>query len=115
MKMCFDPDQIAKSPEREEKIKEYLEIADFLMRETLSSCSGPWLKGSIIGYQEKALQLLHSYDYNFDLAKFHILYPGVMSIPERKAEIMSSLSARELESIVADAMIDLRGCKTQEA
>jgi len=35
-----------------------------------------------------------------------------MSIPERCDEIMHSLTEKELESIVADAVIDLRGCKT---
>ena len=38
-----------------------------------------------------------------------------MGQPDRKLEIMNSLSEKELESIVADAVIDLRGCKTQEA
>jgi hypothetical protein len=32
-----------------------MELVDFLMRETLSSCNGVWLKGSSVGYQEKAL------------------------------------------------------------
>ena len=82
------------------------------MRETLSSSSGLWLKGSLTSYQERALQLLHSYDYNYDLAKFHILYPGVMCVPERRDEILHSISEKELESIVADAIIDLRGCKS---
>ena len=85
------------------------------MSETLSSCNGVWLKGSSVGYQEKALQLLHQYNYNYDLAKFHILFPSVMAIPERKQEILHSLSPKELESIVYDAIIDLRGCKTKEA
>jgi hypothetical protein len=39
----------------------------------------------------------------------------VMSIPERRTEILHSLTERELHSIVQDAMIDLRGCKTKEA
>ena len=38
-----------------------------------------------------------------------------MCNPEKKEEIMHSLSEKELESIVADAVIDLRGCKTKEA
>lgn len=96
----------------EEKIKDYLELADFIMRETSSSCNGLWLKGSLIGYVEKALKLLHTYDYNYTLAKFHILYPSVMAIPERKQEILSSLTDKEMESIVQDAIIDLRGCKS---
>jgi hypothetical protein len=85
------------------------------MSETLSSCNGVWLKGSSVGYQEKALQLLHKYSYNYDLAKFHMLFPSVMAIPERKQEILHSLTPKELETIVEDAIIDLRGCKTKEA
>ena len=85
------------------------------MRETLSSCNGLWLKGSLTSYQEKAAQLLHKYSYNFDLACFHLLYPTVMAVPERRTEILHSLTERELHSIVQDAMIDLRGCKTKEA
>jgi hypothetical protein len=38
-----------------------------------------------------------------------------MMIPERREEIMHSLSPKELNSIVEDAIIDLRGCKTKEA
>jgi hypothetical protein len=83
------------------------------MRETLSSSSGMWLKGSLTSYQEKAIQLLHNYDYNYSLAKFHILFPRVMAV--HREEILHSLSPKELESIVSDAVIDLRGCKTQEA
>ncbi len=85
------------------------------MRETLSSCSGLWLKGSLVGYEERALTLLHSYNYNYDLAKFHILFPSVMAIPEKRQEILHSLNEKELANIVQDAVIDIRGCKLHEA
>lgn len=116
MKMVYDlnrpdPELQYETPQ----FKEYLEVVDFLMRETFSHSSGIWLKGSLTSYQEKAIQLLHQYDYNYDLAKFHILFPRVMAVPEKREEIFHSLSAKELESIVADAIIDLRGCKTHEA
>lgn len=113
--MVYDLNRLGPDLDQSDKLKDYLELVDFLMRETLSSSTGLWLKGSLNGYQERALQLLHQYEYNYDLAKFHILYPGVMSVPERRDEIMHSLTEKELESIVADAVIDLRGCKTQEA
>lgn len=86
-----------------------------MMSETLSSCNGLWLKGSLTSYSERALHLLHSYSYNFDLACFHLLYPSVMSVPARRTELLHSLTERELHAIVTDAIIDLRGCKTQEA
>lgn len=41
---------------------------------------GIWLRGSNM-YKENAFKLLNEYNYNFDLAKFHILYPQVMSDP----------------------------------
>lgn len=83
------------------------------MKETHNPhCNGMWLKGSLSGYQEKALKLLHSYNHNYNLAKFHILYPTVMAIPEQREEILNSLTDKELESIVADAIIDMRGCKS---
>ena len=100
----------------QEKLTDYLELCDFIMRETHNpSCNGLWLKGSLAGYQEKAMKLLHEYDYNFNLAKFHILYPSVMAVPEQREEILNSLSEKELESIVQEAVIDLRGCKSVEA
>ena len=40
---------------QEDKVKDYLELAEFVMRETNSSCNGIWLKGSLTGYIEKAL------------------------------------------------------------
>ncbi len=85
------------------------------MSETLSSCNGLWLKGSLTSYSERALRLLASYAYNFDLATFHLLYPSVMSVPARRTELLHSLTECELHAIVRDAVIDLRGCKTQEA
>jgi hypothetical protein len=94
-------------------MQDYLEVADFIMTEANSSCNGIWLKGSSV-YQEKALALLHSYNYNFNLAKFHFLYPSVMAIPSQKEEVMRSFAAdeKEMESIVNEALIDLRGCKS---
>ena len=47
---------------------------------------GIWLRGSHM-YQENALKLLNSYNYNFDLAKFHILHPNVMADPVSKSKI----------------------------
>ncbi len=75
------------------------------------------LKGTIAParHHENAMKLLHSYDYNYAIAKFHILYPSVMAVPEQKEEIMQSFSNKELEEVVQAAIIDLRGCKSQEA
>lgn len=41
-------------------------------------------------YKENAFKLLNGYDYNFDLAKFHILYPMVMADPIKKLQIMQA-------------------------
>lgn len=54
--MTYNPHLIENN---DEKFKSYMELVEFVMRETLSSCSGLWLKGSLVGYEEKALALLH--------------------------------------------------------
>lgn len=95
-------------------MQDYLELVDYIMKESNSSCNGIWLKGSS-QHIENGMKLLHQYNYNYSLAKFHILYPTVMNIPNHKEEVMNSLSEKELESIVNDAIIDLKGCKNQEA
>ena len=61
-------------------MEDYLEVVNFVMCEAYSSCDGIWLKGSP-AYHEKAMELLQSYNYNFTLAKFHILFPSIMSDP----------------------------------
>ena len=39
-------------------------------------------------YKEKAMKLLNEYDYNFDLAKFNIMYPMVMADPDKKHQVI---------------------------
>jgi hypothetical protein len=51
------------------------------MHDSLSDCNGLLLRGSHI-LQEKALRLLKSYDYNCELAIFHILNAEQMAIPQ---------------------------------
>ena len=67
------------------------------------------------GYVEKAMKLLHTYNYDFNLAKFHVLFPSVMAVPKQKEDILASLSTKELENIIREAVLDLRGCKSREA
>jgi len=63
------------------------------MRETHNAqCNGVWLKGSMGGYVEKAMKLLHAHNYNFNLAKFHILFPAVMAVPEQKEDVLAALT-----------------------
>ena len=95
-------------------MQDYLDLVDFIMKEANSQCNGVWLKGSS-AYHEKAMAILNEYNYNFTLAKFSILYPSVMSMPSHRDEVLNSLSDKELEAIVNEAIIDLRGCKSQEA
>jgi hypothetical protein len=72
-----------------EELDDYLSFCDFYMREApiQGSYSGIWLRGSSM-YKENAYKLLHSYNYNFDLAKFHILYPQVMSDSDSKYQMI---------------------------
>ena len=53
------------------------------MREASSNHNGMLLRGSSL-YQEKAMKLLADHNHNYDMAKFAILYPTVLLIPERK-------------------------------
>lgn len=67
-------------------------------------------------YHENAMKLLHLYDYNFDLAKFHALYPLIMNDPTKRKELQEIAKNHpiELAKEVANAIIDLRGCKADE-
>lgn len=71
-----------------EQLDEYLKFCDTIMRDTpiQGGYCGIWLRGSSM-YQENAMKLLHLYDYNFDLAKFHALYPMVMNDPVKRREM----------------------------
>jgi hypothetical protein len=44
---------------------------------------GIWLRGSCM-YQENAMKLLKFYENNYNLAKFHVLYPIVMNDPQKR-------------------------------
>jgi len=54
------------------------------MQDASQSLNGLLLRGSST-YETKALSLLHSYDNNFDLAKFHIMNAEQMAIPQLKS------------------------------
>ena len=69
--------------EDSEELKEYLDLCDFVMREASSNLNGMLLRGSSL-YQEKAMKILAEHNFNYDMAKFSILYPTVLLIPERK-------------------------------
>lgn len=76
---------------------------------------GIWLRGSCM-YRENALKLLSFYKYNYDLAKLHILYPMVMNLPENRATMIELARTHpdHLAQEVANAIIDLKGCKESE-
>lgn len=52
MKQVYDPTKVGELDQ--EKMQDYLDLADFIMNEANSSCNGIWLKGST-GYHEKAI------------------------------------------------------------
>jgi hypothetical protein len=55
MEMRYDRNKLGPLMEESEQFLDYLEVADFIMRETVSSSSGMWLKGSLTCYQERAI------------------------------------------------------------
>ena len=53
------------------------------MQEANSHLNGMLLRGSSL-YEEKAMKVLAEHNFNYDMAKFAILYPTVLLIPDRK-------------------------------
>ena len=51
---------------------EYLDLCKFIMRDANPDCNGILLRGSSM-IEDKALKFLTDYDFNYDLATFHIL------------------------------------------
>ena len=101
--------------EASEELKEYLDLCDFVMREASSNLNGMLLRGSS-QYPEKAMKILADHNYNFDMAKFSILYPTVLLVPERKRRFEEMVEADDafLGKVVREAVVDLRGCKQDE-
>ena len=55
-----------------DKMDAYLELCRFVQRDASADCNGIMLRGSMMS-EENAINLLSEYDYNYDLATFHIL------------------------------------------
>lgn len=64
-------------------MQEYLQLCNFVMRDASPHFSGLLLRGSS-QYNERAIKLLADHNYDFDVAKLHILYPTQMMIPETR-------------------------------
>ena len=62
------------------------------------------------------MKLLADHNHNFDMAKFAILYPTVLLIPERKKKFdeLVKQDPTFLGKVVQEAIMDLRGCKQDE-
>ena len=69
----------------QEELDDYLNFCDTIMRDAPihQGMCGIWLRGSCM-YQENAMKLLNFYDNNYNLAKFHVLYPVVMNDPLKR-------------------------------
>lgn len=72
-------------------LDEYLEFCEFVMRSApvQGNYCGILLRGTHM-FKENAFKILNQYDYNFDLAKFHILYPLVMIDPIKKCQLVQA-------------------------
>ena len=69
-------------------MEEYLELCNFVMcKAATDTCNGLLLRGSSM-FKEKAMNLLVSHDYDFDLAKFNVMFPSRMLHPEHRAEVI---------------------------
>ena len=62
------------------------------------------------------MKILTEHNYDFNMAKFSILYPTVLLIPETRAKFLHAIKEDEtlLAKIVREAVQDLKGCKQDE-
>jgi hypothetical protein len=73
------------------------------MRDSTPDLNGLLLRGSSVS-EDKALQLLNNYNYNYDLATFHILNAEQMMIPVLKQKYLELFEQEPLvlQRVVAD-------------
>lgn len=62
------------------------------------------------------MQILTQHNFNYDMAKFSILYPTVLLIPDSRARFLAAIREDEtlLGKMVREAVMDLKGCKQDE-
>lgn len=71
---------------------EYLDLCGYVMCQAATdTCNGLLLRGSSM-FKEKAITLLVSHNYDFDLATFNVLFPSRMLHPEHRAEVIQLAS-----------------------
>jgi len=97
------------------ELREYLDLCDFVMREASQNLNGMLLRGSS-QYQEKAMNILTQFNFDYDMAKFSILYPTVLLLPETRHRFLKAIKEDEtlLSKIVREAVQDLQGSKQDE-
>ena len=91
-------------------MEDYLKLVNFVMSEASAFAMGPATKGGP-QFEEYALQLLSRYEYNYNKAKFHIIYPSLMIT---NPEFVANLTESEIDHMVSSAVNDLIGCKMEE-
>ena len=64
-------------------------------------------------YRENSIKLLASHNYDFDLAKFQVMFPSRMVNPDGRAEILR-MDRDTLRKLVRQAQTDLLGYKDEE-
>ena len=62
------------------------------------------------------MNILTQHNFDYDMAKFSILYPTVLLIPEQRSKFLKAIDEDKmlLGRIVREAVIDLKGCKQDE-
>lgn len=62
------------------------------------------------------MQILTQHNFDYDMAKFSILYPTILLIPETRTKFLNAIKQDEtlLGKIVREAVQDLKGCKQDE-
>ena len=62
------------------------------------------------------MKILTEHNYDYDMAKFSILYPTVLLIPESRQRFLKAIreDSTLLKRVVKEAVMDLKGCKQDE-
>ena len=107
----MDPILISTCDADEQKRTDYLELCRFIMRDANPECNGILIRGSSM-FEEKALELLYTYNFNYDLAVFHILHAEQMAIPILKTKYLELFSEEPnvLTRVVQEKLMELKGC-----
>lgn len=104
-----DPILIYDTEANDSRLEEYLDLCRFVMNDASAHCRGLFLRGSSL-YYERAIKLLSGLNYDYELAKLHILFPTRMMIPETRSalEEMVREQRASIKLLIEESVSELR-------